>query len=366
MNPTTPTMSGTRDRKQAGNRSETVESSPETPGPSSDQLRQAAAALRGIIETDWDTQRLAKKMLLALCVLVEENPERSDAGWIAEEIARAMTRFGVNGWAVNEEEARKRANEHWKTLVPLWESKREGVEQRLQARGIGLKAKIDHDQGGEDPTARRYFLQFTFAETDDRDRYPTPSGAILNVEPIRYFTEEISSNRLLRRLSRYGFFLGGLGGHILVVSLASLGFVLIVSAALFWIVMSAAQSSVMFLKGGLTVATIVSLGWVLLRWWVRLVEDRIAKAPLILQPLSKYDDYLLELRPRDGTDTDAIFLVRYIGDCPICGENGRGRVRIESGRIEFHGRRLTGRCRNAPNAHVFSFDHVTRWGRFLR
>jgi hypothetical protein len=102
--------------------------------------------------------------------------------------------------------------------------------------------------------------------------------------------------------------------------------------------------------------------------WIRLLEDGIASAPLYWQPIARLGDNVLELR-RDpgGAESPTVHLVRYVADCPLCGkEHGRSAVRIESGRIEFFGRRIVGRCIHAPNALVWGFDHITRKGRFLR
>lgn len=209
----------------------------------------------------------------------------------------------------------------------------------------------------------RYFLRFTPADPVLRDRYPVAKGVVSEIPPIRYFTDEIKSIPLLRWLSRSGFLLGGWRGRLFLSALAILGIALVVITAMFLVAaLVIADTTRTLLQYGLGAAMAVGLGWASLGWAIRLVQDGCALAPEILQPFSRYDDYLLELRPRDGVTTNAIYLARYSGTCSICG----GHVHIESGRRAFSGRRLVGRCRKAPNAHVFSFDHETRWGRFLR
>ena len=209
----------------------------------------------------------------------------------------------------------------------------------------------------------RYFLRFTATDFGLRDRYPEPKGVVSEILPIRYFTEEIKTNSFLRWLSHSGLFLGGWGGGLLVGTMVIVWVGVALSA---WMFLTAAitraESAVTILQHGLGAAVFVVIGWGLLGWAFRIVQDRCALAPMLLQPFSGHDDYLLELRRRDGAAINSIYLVRYIGTCSIC----HGAVHIESGRREFSGRRLVGRCRKAPNAHVFSFDHETRWGRFLR
>ena len=143
-----------------------------------------------------------------------------------------------------------------------------------------------------------------------------------------------------------------------------------VACAVLWawlllIAMGAASTAIAFLKIGLIGGLTLWIAYQLLGWQMRLVADRIALAPWFMQALSKPDDYLLELCRNEEAERNTMYLVRYVADCPICGTKGRDMIHVESGRLEFFGR-LVGRCSRAPNAHVFSFDHVTRLGRFLR
>lgn len=106
---------------------------------------------------------------------------------------------------------------------------------------------------------------------------------------------------------------------------------------------------------------------VLFYWW-RLVRKRVIRAPIWLQPFSLFRGNVFELRPEQITPRfTPVKLSRYVADCPICGVEGAGRssIRPASGGREFHGR-IVGRCQHAPNEHVWSFDHITRQGRFLR
>lgn len=128
--------------------------------------------------------------------------------------------------------------------------------------------------------------------------------------------------------------------------------------------MGASSSAVAFLKLGLIGGLTIVIFYSLFAWQLRLAANRVAVAPMLIQPWSG-DDYLLELRKQDGAERNTMYLVRYAADCPICGEHGKDAIRVASGRWEFFGR-LVGRCDRAPNAHVFSFDHISQKGRFLR
>lgn len=54
-------------------------------------------------------------------------------------------------------------------------------------------------------------------------------------------------------------------------------------------------------------------------------------------------------------------LVRYNGVCPLCG----GRVSVAKRRMHSSSSDLVGRCEDAPNAHVYAFDHINRSGQPL-
>ncbi|MEC8377584.1 MAG: hypothetical protein VX078_22570 [Pseudomonadota bacterium] len=70
---------------------------------------------------------------------------------------------------------------------------------------------------------------------------------------------------------------------------------------------------------------------------------------------------LLTINPT-GQSEAPIFMkaVTIEAKCSICGED----LLIEKSR-EFHNR-FVGKCRVAPSEHVFSFDHITKEGKFLR
>jgi hypothetical protein len=129
--------------------------------------------------------------------------------------------------------------------------------------------------------------------------------------------------------------------------------------------MGVASTAIAFLKIGLIGGVTLWIAYLLLGWQMRLLADRVAPTPWLLQPLSKHNDYLLEMRRNEEAERNSMYLVRYVADCYICGTKGHDMIHVESGRLEFFGR-LVGRCNRAPNAHVFSFDPVTRLGRFLR
>ena len=322
----------------------------------------------------WGERSHAVKVLRALCDLATNEPGRLDPsrdpdewGFLAMEIGDALRRFKIlsaEGWATDPDKAKSRMYEHWPKLEDIWKRQRPTIVDGLDAAGIALRPRLFRREGGGAGKSTRYGFRFDAQEGEVGEERP-PDVDLLKVSQVRYRRQDISRNRLVRWMSDRGLYLGGWGGRIYLGVVA----VLLVSAA-FWawlllIAMGAASTAIAFLKIGLIGVLTLCIGYQLLGWQMRLVADRIAIAPWFFQSLSKPDDYLLELRRNDEAERNTMYLVRYVADCPICGAKGRDTIHIVSGRLEFFGR-LVGRCDRAPNAHVFSFDHVSRQGRFLR
>jgi hypothetical protein len=336
-----------------------------------------AARIATIVERiagDWEDRSRAVKVLRALCDLAAKEPERLDPGrdpdewgFLAMEIGEALRRFkipGAEGWATDPDKAKSRMTEHWPKLEDVWERQRPTVADGLDAAGIALRPHLTRREGGGAGKSTRYGFRLESQEQQPGEKQP-PDIDLLKVPQVRYRRQDISANRLVRWMSDRALYLGGWGGRIFLSVFAVLLLCAVIWAWLLLIAMGAASTAIAFLKIGLIGGLTLWIGYQLLGWQVRLAANRIAPAPWFWQPLSKHDDYLLELRRNEKAERNTIYLVRYVADCPICGARGRDMIHVESGRLEFFGR-LVGRCNQAPNAHVFSFDHVARLGRFLR
>lgn len=88
-----------------------------------------------------------------------------------------------------------------------------------------------------------------------------------------------------------------------------------------------------------------------------LVQRRIIKAPEFLLHIDQYNADLELNRP---TDFNIAKITEYYSTCPIC----QSRILVDYG-DETYKYYMVGRCRNAPDAHVYSFDRVTLKGFFL-
>lgn len=91
---------------------------------------------------------------------------------------------------------------------------------------------------------------------------------------------------------------------------------------------------------------------------IAIVSERMLR---ISQRSGQVEMHYLDEVDNEGLPLREIRISIYSAECPICD----GNVFIDNGKNEFKGR-LIGKCRKAQTEHVFSFDHVTKKGYFLR
>ncbi len=88
-----------------------------------------------------------------------------------------------------------------------------------------------------------------------------------------------------------------------------------------------------------------------------LVPRRIIKAPEFLLHI---DQFNADLELNRTTDYNIAKITEFTSVCPICGS----KIEIDYG-DQTYKYYMIGRCRKAPDAHVFTFDRVTLKGYFL-
>jgi len=359
--------------------------------------RRAAEVLEDVVLNDW-TRRDERPMLLlrALCLLEAAEPAVSSVGWDGIEVAREMSRLGdgrARAWERdaaryeeenNEREAKKVKQNTYKEIRNLWtdlEKRLNGkcdpdsiLVRRAREKGMDIYAFPEKKQGGGAFNPNRYRLKIhpLPSETVDaegsseNDAQSASSAERTGV--IKYSTETVSLPTWLQLIPTDGLPTRSLIGASLVVLFAILWATLAVATLFPASLTMFAVTPLAFLRFVASAGWLAAFLYLCLGWFTRLLEDGVTRAPFFWQPLSGIGYNVLELR-RDptGKGSPRIHLVRYVADCPVCSpHDGRSAVRIESGRLEFFGRRIVGRCIHAPNAHVFSFDHITHRGRSLR
>lgn len=92
-----------------------------------------------------------------------------------------------------------------------------------------------------------------------------------------------------------------------------------------------------------------------------LMESGVTPMPFLMAPLTTRNAYLVLRRERKNEKVSLkMKTIVYEAECGICGEP----IIIEKSR-EFNGRYI-GKCSVSPREHIFSYDHITKSGKFLR
>lgn len=239
----------------------------------------------------------------------------------------------------------------WKKLELRYQDAIHDAFERLgSTRSLALK-KV-RSKGGRHKQAR-YGLEL--ADLSQRGiQYRVPAGG------IRYRLEDRTPTHRVFKPLADGFGLSGWRVLLLAAPLALVATYAVVAATVSLVALWAGPFN------GHRIATItitaISVAWLVRPFW-QLAHNRITHAPWWMQPLKIHepDDHILEIIAGEKGEPNTLRMSRYRGDCPVCA----GTVQLESGRREFFYRQV-GRCRRAPNEHVFSFDPVSRTGAPLR
>lgn len=249
----------------------------------------------------------------------------------------------------------------WGELEGRLEEWEVGVQDTAKQAGLTVYAwpKKTQGAGGAGNSSSFGIIFLPLPETEEVPS-ATPGTILysrdLRLKPAFWVKPLVEAGFALKGWRRKAFLGYGLGGLVIF------GIVL----AWLWVVLTTGWESLPV--GG--VATLLLLaamvGWVavsLLRPFWRLIDLRIIMAPDILVSFSERGVQLEAAKEPDdeGDHLRIIRLVRYSGNCPICGET----VHLEDGGREFP-KRLIGRCDEHPAEHIYSFDRHTRSGRPLR
>lgn len=92
-----------------------------------------------------------------------------------------------------------------------------------------------------------------------------------------------------------------------------------------------------------------------------ILDKGITELPALMAPIRTRNAMLVLFKERKGDNVSLkMKAVTFEAQCGICGED----MIIEKSK-EFSGRYI-GKCTVAPTEHIYSFDHVTKKGKFLR
>jgi hypothetical protein len=313
-----------------------------------------------------------------------------------------MVNLGAHWPKLTEEDARYRINSHWKSLEKLWGDRSKSVVERLAGDGLFLEPWLEKLPGGGAGNRTRYRLRFyppisspsglvpdtqveevgdqhslglaASPKTDARGGGSGASAIRYYAVPMRLFgsdTQRPIEGLQIGLLMNYAFLVVLTVLIYLVLGAFVVFQNMISSFAAFIFQENVPQIAIDLSKSIIKVAVFSAVFLAMnLSWWmIQLERNRVSIPPLALR-LGSFDKVKIVFELYDNSDDRRkwrLHVTSYVADCPICGADGNGRssIRPASGGWEFHGR-IVGRCAHAPQEHVWSFDHITRTGQFLR
>jgi hypothetical protein len=247
------TVAGAQGRKQVGNPFETVAGGRGRVITDSEQVRNAARALRGVIETDWDEKTLAVTLLRSLCHLAETGVGSSADGWLPVDIANAAVELGERSWNnLSETDARKRVNDHWKKLKALWDLRIQRLPERLRRDDVNAVPDIDKlDDIGGRKNKVRYRLQFFEAPEADVPvvtRFVGGRQAEAGKETVGYYPVDLELPRFLRWIPVDGLVTSTGVGRLLVIVVTLVGGAGLIFALVMVVLLGHTPSAIAFLN----------------------------------------------------------------------------------------------------------------------
>jgi len=304
----------------------------------------------------WDEkEQLPVILLRAICRLAEDNPDAIERGFTSRDIVEKVGQIRGFSWETTTEPESKKISRYWKKLQTIQETKKEGIIHQMAAIGLEKYAVVDMvNKGGGTGNETRYSIVWhKFDEEPDIAQilgHPSINSDELPKGWIRYVCEDVEG--ISKYLTK--------GWRVqLMISIVLLALIFIVYYGAFLVTLIFDRENTNLMLQLITGGTVfIALVWMFFGHLFKIQTRRIIPMPSIFQSVD--NNHLLELK-KAKDQSKQIKLVKYSGECPICG----GRVIAKSGGLTFYGR-IVGKCENAPVEHIFSFDHVTRRGKPLR
>lgn len=314
-----------------------------------------------------EKDRLDGLLLQAILELSRTKSEDSVDGFTAWEIVESVSKLRRRRWSTenDKESMSDDVRRQWKKLEVLWKSKAEGISQSFLDEGFTKYPNIFRSEGGGTGRPTKYKIEWIdFNDINvtniskDEDQYNPPLELT-----VRYICEDIKDPNLLAKIFARGYMLKGWRKRVYLAALLGPVFLALTFSLLIALNIIFSSSTVTNNVGaGKSVASsliILASVFITLTPLFQLKAKRVMLAPWWMQSVE--EERLLELRMPPRYETKNIKAVSYSAVCPIC----EGKVFAKSGGLEFWGR-IIGRCNDSPIEHIFSFDHVSRRGVYLR
>lgn len=308
--------------------------------------------------------RLDCLLLRALLELSKGQPDKVKNGFTAWDLVETVSSLRKRSWSTPNDKERMSddVRRTWNKFEGLWKSKSEGICQTLMDAGLKHYPIFKRVEGGGTGRATKYHVEWSdllVHKTEVLQNIQDSKQQDLSLH-IKYICEDIKDPGFLAKIFAEGLLLKGWRRAMYITALLIpmlimliYAFVFIVNLAFFDLqtknqLGSLITNFLVFFTIAITVYPMINLktkGILLAPWWMQ----------------SEDEARLLEFRKPPRFTEKSIKAVSYSATCPICG----AKVIAKSGGLEFFGR-IVGRCDEAPVEHIFSFDYITRQGRWLR
>jgi hypothetical protein len=311
-----------------------------------------------------EQERLDCLFLKALLRLANNHSDQVDKGFTAWVLVETISSIKNRPWSTlgNIERMSDDVRRTWKSFEKLWQSKSEGIIQSLQDAGLTHYPKFKRVEGGGTGNLTKFYIEWCKLA----DLAALNPQVKIDIRPhdgtthIKYICEDIQDASLLAKVFAKGLLLNG-WRRIFYIAALLIPLLIMLFISLIFVINVAFFNSpgknhlggffsslIIFFSIYISIYPMINLrtkGILLAPWWMQSVEE----------------ERLLEFRRPPRFEGRSIKAVSYTSTCTFC----QSKVTAKSGGIEFFGR-IIGRCEESPVEHVFSFDHVTRQGKWLR
>ncbi|PPC94866.1 MAG: hypothetical protein CTY33_02975 [Methylotenera sp.] len=313
------------------------------------------------ISTWMKNDRLDCLMLRALLQL-SKRANKAQTEFTPQEIVETISLVRNRRWSTGNDKERMSddVRRTWKKLEHLWQSKLEGITQSLLDAGLQHYPKLTRIEGGGTGKLTKYRIEWqdisTPLITTEINFYAKQPNFPLQ---IKYICEDIKDAGFLASIFATGLILSGWRRWLYIATLLIPMLLMLIFAIFFILNLALFDSPKNQLGTLITCLLTVFTIYISIYPMVHIKSKGILLAPWWMQ--SDDEERLLEFRKPPRFVGRSIKAVSYTSTCPIC----QGKITAKSGGLEFFGR-IVGRCDEAPVEHVFSFDYITRQGRWLR
>ena len=314
-----------------------------------------------------EKDRLDGVLLQAILELSKTQPIIAQEGFPAWDIVEAVVKLRRRPWSTenDKESMSDDVRRQWKKLEALWQSKSEGIKQSFNDEGFTKFPTIVRNEGGG--TGRPTKYRIAWLDAKDHGLNLVNSDEVQSnpsyVTHVRYICEDIKDPNFMAKSFAKGYILSGWRKRVyLAALLGPVIFAMIVTlVTLLNIVLSTSVTKANVGYGSSIASSLIIIFavFVTLNPLFQLKAKGVLLAPWWMQSVD--EERLLEFRAPPRFEAKNIKAVSYSAICPIC----EGKIFAKSGGLEFFGR-IIGRCNNSPVEHIYSFDHVSRRGVYLR